>query len=225
MLLALDTASRTLSLALHDGNRICAEMSWNTRNQHTVELLPAMRQLMERAEVTSADLTALAVSQGPGSFNGLRIGFSMAKGLALARNLPLISVPTLDIVAAAQPHFGGTLVAVIQVGRGRICRGSYRWSAGTWHSQNNLEIVSWQKLLDDVQSETIISGEIDSEAHAQIEGAIKAGVPIQLASPAFALRRAGFLAQIAWERWSEGASADARSAVPLYLHQPGVAHP
>src|SRR5258708_1204463 len=225
MLLALDTATRTLSLALHDGKRVCAEMSWNTLNQHTVELVPAVRDLMARASVSTADLTVLGVSQGPGSFNGLRIGFSMAKGLALARNLPLVSVPTLDIVAAAQPFFDGILVAVLQVGRGRICRGSYRWSASGWQGQDDLEILSWQGLLDNIHHETISSGEIDAQGYSELEQAMKIGTPIHLASPALALRRAGFLAQIAWERWTAGVPADAGSAAPLYLHQPGVAHP
>src|SRR5258708_39877796 len=88
MLLALDTATRSLSLALHDGKRVCAEMSWNTLNQHTVELLPAVRDLMARASVSTADLTVLAVSQGPGSFNGLAGGFCTAEGAGPAAKLP-----------------------------------------------------------------------------------------------------------------------------------------
>jgi tRNA threonylcarbamoyl adenosine modification protein YeaZ len=191
MLLAIDTASRVLSLALYDGQQVRAETTWTTQNQHTVELMPAIQQLMDRASTAMTDLAALAVSQGPGSFNGLRIGFSAAKGLAFARHLPLFTIPTLDIVAAAQPPphdpLSTKLIAVVQVGRGRVCAGSYRyhWQNGQvyrWIAQNDAQIVEWKI-------------------------------------------RAGFLAELAWECWQTGASGDAASAVPFYLHQPGVAHP
>src|ERR1041385_9028271 len=161
MLLAIDTATRSLSLALHDGQQICAEMTWTTPNQHTVELMPAIRQLLERAHLVPADLTLLAVSQGPGSFNGLRIGFSLAKGLAMALAIPLVAIPTLNVTAAAQPCFDGTLIAVIQVGRGLICMESYSWAKNRWRGQNDLKIVAWQEMVDNIVSNTLIAGEID----------------------------------------------------------------
>src|SRR4051794_36673702 len=102
MLLAIDSATRVLSLALHDGAQLMAESTWTTSNRHTVELMPAIQQLLARVGLTPSTLTALAVSQGPGSFNGLRIGFSAAKGLSLALNIPLIAIPSLDALAAAQ---------------------------------------------------------------------------------------------------------------------------
>ncbi len=222
MLLAMDTATRVLSIALHDGLEVIAESTWNTANRHTVELSPAIQHLLARSQRTTGDLTALAVSQGPGSFNGLRIGFSVAKGLAMALNLPLIAIPTLDIIAAAQQPFEGTLIAVLQAGRGRVCAGSYRWRASAWAGQNDLRIVSWEQVLDSIVGETLISGEIDLAGRAAIE---KSGQAIQLAPPAFALRRAGFLADLAWARWRENLAGDPDSIGPLYLHQPGVPHP
>src|ERR1700730_15028046 len=124
MLLAIDTATRILSLALHDGEQVRAETTWATRNQHTTELMPAIRQLLDRSQVSVTVLTILAVSHGPGSFNGLRIGVRAAKGLAMALNLPLLAIPTLDVIAAAQPgpsaSADDSLIAVVQAGRGRV---------------------------------------------------------------------------------------------------------
>src|SRR5258708_4659554 len=134
MILAIDTATRMVSLALHDGEQIHAEMTWTTKNQQTVELMPAIKHLLARSQLNTSDLTVLAVSQGPGSFNGLRIGFSTAKGMAMALGLPMLAIPTLDVVAAAQPASSykliDKLIAVVQAGRGRVCVGSYRWQAG-----------------------------------------------------------------------------------------------
>src|SRR5258708_26641276 len=220
MLLAIDTATRVLSLALHDGQQIHAEMTWTTQNQHTVELMPAIRELLEKANFARTDLSLLAVSQGPGSFNGLRIGFSVAKGLALALGLPLVAIPTLDVIAAAQPGFLGTLIAVVQAGRGRVCAGGYHWHTDRWTSLHDLKIVGWQALLSDIgpikDGDVVISGEIDGEGLSAIARAVEAGQVIRLASPAFALRRAGFLAQLAWERWQAGTVSEPAAAVPLY---------
>lgn len=236
MLLAIDTATRVLSLALHDGDQVRAEVTWITRNQHTTELMPAIRQLLEQCQVQTTDLTLLAVSQGPGSFNGLRIGISAGKGLAMALNLPLLAIPTLHVIAAAQPGpwaEDSTLIAVVQAGRRRVCAGSYRWRAGRWVSQNDVKIVGWQTLIEDVSvngSETVISGEIDADGRAAIVQAGQAAPgTIRMASPAYSLRRAGFLAELAWERWRDSGLVpqigDAAAVVPIYLHQPGVPHP
>ncbi len=227
MLLALDSATRVLSLALHDGQQICAEATWSTPNQHSVELMPAVQRLLAQAHVALSALKLLAVSQGPGSFNGLRIGLSCAKGLALALHLPLIAIPTLDIIAAAQPPFDGRLLAVVQAGRGRVCAGSFQWDKrnSRWSAQPDVQIAAWDTLLNAIAGRTLISGELDEESRALLESAAQGGKPIQLASPAFALRRAGFLADLAWERWRGGETGDPALAVPFYLHQPGVPHP
>ncbi len=226
MLLAIDSATRVLSLALHDGRQIAAEMTWNTPNRHTVELTPAIQELMARAQVQPSSLIAVAVSQGPGSFNGLRIGFSVAKGLAMALHIPFLAIPTLDVIAAAQPPFDGTLIAVIQAGRGRVCVQSYRWDESRWIGSGDLRIVSWDTVLDNLPHAggAVISGEIDADGLAAIARCGE-GQRVQVASPAFALRRAGFLAELAWTRWRGGQIDDAASVVPLYLHQPGVPHP
>jgi tRNA threonylcarbamoyladenosine biosynthesis protein TsaB len=229
MLLAIDTATRCLSLALYDGQQVHAEMTWTTANQHTVELMPAIREVLRRAAIGSDALRFLAVSQGPGSFNGLRIGFSVAKGLAMAGDLPLIPIPTLDIIAVAQPPYSGRLLAVIQVGRGRICSGSYLWKTGgqpgAWVGQDDLKIMSWRDALEGISTPTLIAGEVDSQGRADIESACAEGKPLVIASPAWSLRRAAFLAELAWRQREDILPTSSASASPLYLHQPGVPHP
>jgi tRNA threonylcarbamoyladenosine biosynthesis protein TsaB len=223
MLLAIDTATPTLSIALYDGHQVRAEHTWTTVNRHTVELTPAIQRLMTDVKIAPADLTLLAVSQGPGSFNGLRIGFSVAKGMAMGLNLPLITVPTLDITASMQSAFRGNLLAVAQAGRGRLVACTYRWRKPEWISLNDTRIDSWQNILMSIQRETLITGEVDEAGKTAIAASDK---PIQLASPASMLRRAGYLAEIAWIRWHDDPTlGHAAAANPIYLHQPGVPHP
>lgn len=223
MLLAIDTATRTLSLALHDGQRLISEFSWQTANAHTVELTPAVIELCGRAGIVTRAVTHLAVAQGPGSFSGLRIGIGFAKGLALALAVPLIPIPTLDIVAAAQPGAKGTLIAVAQVGRGRVCAAGFQWKKNTWQAASAVEIVEWSALLASISTtgETLLAGEIDDDAHDLITACQK---PIQLARPSLALRRAGVLADLAWARAASFADADPAAVVPLYVNQAGLPH-
>lgn len=223
MLLALDTASRMISIALHDGFQVRYEATWHTTNNHTIELTPAIERALRGNQLEPAALTGVAVAQGPGSFTGLRIGMGVAKGLVLAQHIPLVAVPTLDIVAAGAPPFAGTLAAVLQAGRGRICVQRYTASDNhTWTPSGAAEITTWEKLIAGTTQDTLVAGEINAQGRELLESA---GTPITIAPGAASLRRAGYLAEIAWQRIRTGAVDDPHTLTPIYLHQPGVPHP
>lgn len=222
MLLAIDTATRILSLALHDGQRIHVELTWETANAHTVELAPAIVELCRRVAITPHALTRIAVAQGPGSFSGLRIGIGFAKGLAMALAIPLIAVPTLEIVAAAQPPFDGELLTVAQAGRGRVCAARYTWKGSAWMASGEPEIIAWDRLLEklDAGIEWLIAGEVDDTARPLIAASNKS---LRVAPPHLCLRRASVLADLAWAR-AEPLSGPS-AVMPIYVNQPGVPHP
>ncbi len=222
MLLAIDTASQFMSLALHDGQQIWYEATWRTLNNHTVELTPTIQQALEHSGITAANLTCVAVSQGPGSFTGLRIGMGVAKGLAMARGIPLVAVPTLEIVAAGVPQFDGLLVTTLQAGRGRICAQRFRWQLDSWMPAAPAEITGWAQLIEAVDDETLFAGEIDENGHQLLDATER---PVRIAPAAYALRRAGFLAELAWIRVEAEDFSDTATVTPIYLHQPGVPHP
>lgn len=222
MLLAIDTASRMISLALHDGRQIRYEASWYSANNHTIELTPAVQHALAHTQFDPSDLVAIAVSQGPGSFTGLRIGMGVAKGLVLAHRCAFVAVPTLHIVAAGTPTFDGHLLAVLQAGRGRVCAQRYHWQSGHWTPTGNPAIAAWGQQIETLDQPTLVAGEIDDVGYEQLHATDK---PIQVAEGAFALRRAGFLAEIAWARVRSNMLDDPATVTPVYLHQPGVPHP
>lgn len=223
MLLALDTASRMISLALHDGRQVRYEATWHSANNHTIELSPAVDRALALNGLQPTALAAVAVAQGPGSFTGLRIGMGVAKGLALALNIALVAIPTLAIVAAGVPSFDGTLIAVLQAGRGRICAQKFHHLDGTtWTPAGEARILSWAELLERITARTLIAGEINEHGHAAITATT---APIVIAPGSMALRRAGYLAELAYHRLRTGDSDDPRTLTPIYLHQPGVPHP
>lgn len=202
MLLAIDTATRVMSAALHDKNSVLAEYTVRAGNQHTTLLAPLIQSLLEACDVSPADLTGLAVAVGPGSYTGLRIGVALAKGIAAARGLPLVGVSTPDIVAAAQPLYNTRygLIAVVQAGRGRIITQAYRWSKGHWIARGGAAITDWETLLAGIEGYIYIAGEVDTSGAAAIAAAQQNGTNVVLAPAAYRLRRAGFLAEEALRR-------------------------
>jgi tRNA threonylcarbamoyladenosine biosynthesis protein TsaB len=217
LILAIDTATTAISLALHDGSTLIAERTWRAPGHHTVGLSPGLHGMLEHAGVKVRDVQAIAVALGPGSYTGLRIGMSLAKGIALTCNppIPLIGVPTLDIVAAAQPHQAERLWAVSQAGRGRINAGLYTWQDDSWQAAETPILVSWSELAARIEDVVQVSGEIDS---AGIDTLAGLGERVIVSSPAQGLRRAGYLAEIGRKRFDAGQIDSPATLAPIYHH-------
>lgn len=215
MLLAVDTSTAQVGLALYDGARVNAEYAWRSSQRHTVELAPAIAELLTRAGFSMEEIRALGVALGPGSFTSLRVGLALVKGLALARHLPLIGIPTLDILAAAQPSSKLPLAAVIQAGRNRLAVGWYKSSKNGWQSKGPARVVTIEALIDEIESASIVCGELTSEDLQRFE---RKTANVHLASPAQSVRRPAILAELAWKRWQQGKVDDEASLAPIYLH-------
>ena len=214
MLLAVDTSTAQMGLAIYDGSQIISEYAWRSRLRHTVELAPAIFESLKRCDLTMDDIQGLGVALGPGSFTSLRVGLSLAKGLALSRHLPMIGIPTLDILAAAQPASRLPLVVVIQAGRGRFAVGWYKSSKNGWQAKVPARVMTLEVLADEVKSPVIVCGELTSADRQKL--AEKADV--HLVSPAGSLRRPAILAELAWGRWQAGRVDDEATLAPIYLH-------
>ena len=226
MLLAIDSATQILSIALHDGQALRAEWSLAAGRQHSTLLAPMIQQLMRQAAVSASDLQALAVAVGPGSYTGLRIGVALAKGLAAVDDLPLVPLTTLEIVleAHAPARYEWPLVATAPAGRSRVIWAKYAPGGDTWILRRPAEISTWADLLAACQPPITISGEISSAGLDAIAAAQQAGASIDLPPAADRLRRAGHLAEIAWRRLRESQEArpfPAADVRPIYLKAPG----
>lgn len=218
MLLAVDTSTAQIGLALYDGIRVSGEMLWHSRYHHTVELAPALAGLLARTGISMDDIQALGVALGPGSFTSLRVGLALVKGLALARHLPLIGIPTLDILAAAQPMRKMPLAAVLQAGRGRLAIGWYKSRDNKWQAEGVAQVTTMETLVGDIRSPTLVCGELSAEERQRLARKRK---NVLLASPAQCARCPAFLAELAWQRWQEGKIDEIASLAPIYLHVAG----
>ena len=226
MLLAVDTSTAQIGLALYDGTSLPGEFTWQSRAHHTEQLAPALASLLERTGLKIDAVQALGVATGPGSFTSLRVGLAFVKGLALARHIPLIGIPTLDIVAACVPQTSlltdsgqqRKLAAVLQAGRGRLAVGYYESSESGWRADGAVVTTTAEELEKQIHKPVIICGELSAADRQCLARKFK---NVMLASPAQCVRRPGVLAEIAWNRWQAGEVDTADSLAPIYLHVVG----
>jgi len=214
VLLAVDTSTSWISLALYNGSFVRYETTWQSQYHHTVELAPAIKQLFERTGSNPKCLIGCAVAIGPGSFTSLRIGLAVVKGLSLTLNIPVVGVPSLDVIAAAQPLDDKPMLAVLQAGRTRLAYATYRVESGAWQPQEVPSVIDAEDLVKTIDAPTLICGELSEEARLILGRRWKNAL---IASPARCLRRAGFLAEIGWERVMNNQTDDPASLAPIYL--------
>jgi len=215
MLLAVDTSTKNLGVALFDGVQVLSEMTWVSDQYHTVELAPTVESLMDRAGTSLSEIQVVTVALGPGSFTGLRIGLAFAKGMALAKHLDIIGVPTLDILAASQPLVNLPMVLVLHAGRGRLAVGWYKNSSNKWNPVNDVKVQTSRELAAEIKTPTIVCGELTAEEQRIFRRKRK---NVILYSPAQCMRRPSILAELGWMRWRKGQIDDPAVLAPIYLH-------
>jgi tRNA threonylcarbamoyladenosine biosynthesis protein TsaB len=215
ILLAIDTSTQIVGIALYDGIHVLAESIWTSHAYHTVELAPAVADILDKIRIDMDAVGSVAVALGPGSFTGLRIGIALAKGIAFAKHLGIVGVPSLDILAAAQPRSDLPLVAALQLGRGRMAIGSYRYGRAGWSREGEFETLTAQSLAERLSSQpVVVCGELDEEGRRLLGGLKKVVI---LASPAHSLRRPSFLAELGWRKIQTKGSDDPATLTPIYL--------
>lgn len=124
-ILGIESASVTASVALLEDNRLLAEYTVNFKKTHSQTLLPMIDEIVSMTNTDLKDLDAIAISGGPGSFTGLRIGSATAKGLGLALGKPLLHVPTLDAMAYQCAGINGLICPIMDARREHVFTGVY----------------------------------------------------------------------------------------------------
>src|SRR5438093_2583246 len=131
--LAVETSTLAGGAALLDGEVVVGEYALDVGATHSERLMGAIDRLLTDAGWTVRDLEGLAVSVGPGSFTGLRIGLSTVKGLALALSIPIVAVPTLDAMAALLPFAALPVCPVLDARQGDVYAPRDRWDGAGTH--------------------------------------------------------------------------------------------
>jgi len=129
IILSIDSSTPVAGVAVADGQSLLGEIMIHTKNTHSEKLMPMIQQLLQELQLTMQDVDAVAVTQGPGSFTGLRIGMATAKGLAQGAGKKLIAVPTLDCLAYNILHYPGILCPILNAQKKQVYTALYRSEA------------------------------------------------------------------------------------------------
>lgn len=209
LLLALDTATATASVALFDGEQVLAETTWVAGRAHSARLLLEVEAALARIGRGTGDLSGVVVAHGPGSFTGVRVAVSTAKGIAAGLGLPLWGVSTL--AAAARGAAGGDLPvrAIVDAGRDRVATALFR----DGQQVDEVRGASFAELGQLDRELTLLVGELPPAARA----ALAALSHLRLLPPAACLRRAGALAELGWELGQGGHAGDPATVDAVYL--------
>lgn len=212
LLLAIDTSTDIAGIGLADG-QACAELVWPAGRMQTTSVLDAIDALLKRCGRSFADVAVVAVAIGPGTFTGLRVGLSVAKGLVLGGDVALVGVPTLEVTAAPFVEAGSEVLAVLPAGRGRVVCAA--------HAPGREADPPMNRSFEEFQREAaamgiLVAGELSP---AQREMLVQAGIPV--ATSAVSVRRPAVLADLAMRRRQAGEIDDPATLEPIYVH--GVA--
>lgn len=129
-ILGIESATSAQSVALLESDRVLAEASYITERGHGGRLMPTVDQVLQRACISAGELDAVAVSVGPGSFTGLRVGLATAKGLALGAGVTLLGVSTLEVLAEGYCVQEGVICALLDACRGEVYTAMFRRHGG-----------------------------------------------------------------------------------------------
>lgn len=220
MYLAIDTCTETAGLALFDGQRAVEEVVWYAGRNHTAELMPALDALLRRRGLAPGDLAGLVVAKGPGSFNGIRVGMSAAKGLALTLQIPLVGVSTLEVHAYPFLWAGLPVWALLEMGRGQVAAALFQSREGSPLRLVEERLATPDEVCQRTDRPTLFCGNPAPGTEEILRATLgdKALFPPHPLPP----RRPGDLAFLGFQRLQAGLADDPASLAPLYLRRPPV---
>ncbi len=223
MQLAIDTSTDTASLAIVQDSEVLAELTWRCGQNHTTQLLPHLAHLLNQIKLSLQSTTGIIVARGPGSFNGLRVGISTAKGLAFSLGIPIVGISSLEVEAYQHAETGLPICPIFNAGRGEIATAIYQAKHNEWRQLIAEHITTIEALCSQITTKTIFCGEFIPFIATQLTKQLKQKAVIP--PPAAGLRRASFLAELGLKRLKAGDYDNLTTLQPLYLRRPAITQP
>lgn len=162
-ILAMDTSSQALSVAICDGECFLGETTLNIKQNHSIELMPTIERLMNQVGLKPQELERIVVAQGPGSYTGLRIAVTTAKMLAYSLGIELVGVSSLKLIASNVRNFDGLIVPVMDARRQNVYAGVYQWQDNELQTIYDDKHIAFVDLLKKISNkEAYFTGEIQN---------------------------------------------------------------
>jgi tRNA threonylcarbamoyl adenosine modification protein YeaZ len=222
MELAIDTSSNNVGIALCQEGEVLASLNWQTTQNHTMELLPNLVCLSQQMGVRLDSIQAITVARGPGSFNGLRVGMSTAKGLAFSLSIPLIAVNTFQAEAFLFAFTGLPVRPIHKAGRDELATALYRQKDSQLHCLEEENITTAAVLCRRTRQRTVFCGEIPPYVVTELQQNLGKRAIISQACNA---SRVTSVAMLGWQRLNRGEQDNPITLQPLYLRPPHITAP
>ena len=215
LLLALETSSRQLGVAVIDGERILSSVEYLGDYTHAVELPQAVSRVLSAAGATLRALDAFIIDIGPGSFTGLRIGLAFMKALAFTSKKPVVGVSSLDVLAATAPLSDGRVAVILDARQHNLYAALFQIKAGQAQRQTDYLLGPADDILRTVASADVFLGDGCGTYRDRI---LQVARQALIAPPDQWWPRVGALARLGQERWLAGQRDDPATLVPMYLY-------
>ncbi len=217
-ILALETATIAGSVAIFDNaSGLVGEVRINVRIAHAERLMPSIQWLLESSRISIEEVDAFAVSIGPGSFTGLRIGLSTVKGFAFATGKPVVSVPTLDAFARTVPFCAYQICPILDARKDEVFTGLYRWEGKGIEKIMPEKAMSPERLINEIKDQTLFIGDGITRYGDVIKE--KCGNLALFPPPSIMSPSASTVAEIAYEKYNQGELSEPVSLVPFYIRK------
>lgn len=215
-ILALETSAVAASAAVCEDEELIAQSFQRTGLTHSATLMPMVETMLKNAGISLDNIDLIAVAAGPGSFTGLRIGVSAAKGLAWPTNKPCAGVSTLEAMAWQLCGMDGIVCAAMDARRQQVYNALFDLSGGKPVRISPDRAISLDELqaeLADTEKTQIMVGD---GAHLCYNAFQKCGYPVRMAPPHLRYQTAWGVARCALEQAREGKLTDAAGIIPNY---------
>ncbi|MGB8452445.1 MAG: tRNA (adenosine(37)-N6)-threonylcarbamoyltransferase complex dimerization subunit type 1 TsaB [Anaerocolumna sp.] len=217
-LLAIDSSGLVASVAIVTEEKLLAEYTVNNKKTHSQTLLPMLDEIVKILELELKDIDAIAVAGGPGSFTGLRIGSSTAKGLGLVLNKPIINIPTVDALAYNLYGTDCFICPIMDARRNQVYTGIYRYVKDEFTvvvPQKAVEIMEIAAELNEMGKEVIFLGDGVEVYEDKLRENMT--VPIHFAPVHLAKQRAAAVGALGIIYYKKGLTENADTHEPTYL--------
>lgn len=220
LLLALDSTAVAASVCLMEDGVILAESYQNTKQTHSQTLMPMVQFVLQCARRRVEDLDLLAVSAGPGSFTGVRIGISCVKGLAFPQSKPCCGVSVLQAMAENLAHMDGLVCAVMDARCRQVYQALFRVKNGEVTRLCEDRAITLTQLREDLEKMGGSFVLVGDGAKLCMQAPELAGLSLQVAPEPLRMQRASGVALAAAKAFKEGKTVSAEELLPVYLRLP-----
>ena len=223
LVLAIDTSTQVSSVAVVSESKLSAELTMQAKLTHSETLLPHIEQVLKMAGTEKEELDGIVISQGPGSFTGLRIGLATAKAMSYALKLPLVGVSTLEALAYHYVVPGVHIATLLDAQKGNAYWQCFRWERqGAGLQLLADEGIRVARIMDIIEECSAMNGQVvllGDVVAKKIVGKLTLPENVLSAPPHLLMPRAACVARLGLKKLAAGEIANVMDMEPVYIRR------